>query len=286
MTLQTWNSIQDRRIQIVVPMSVFPKKAQFLWPMSKFINTALGFGADGIRFQPMRNYAAWQLFTGQLNNENLNGILCTEQSFRSERWPWQWLFHKNKKLALAAWLFMPYISDKFEDSLWGVRKLTQVMGKSLPITLYPAKRGQHQPTQLGYPHMLIQIAPEMLIDLGITKYADIPSILYNLKYTGVTLDLLHIRRSSDWLVLFEIILPYIQEVHIPLLRPDFSDYSQLIAHFWSDVKNNTSTSSMGYMLTRLISEGWGGNIVLEGESANIGEDVVKLKKYLASIERV
>jgi hypothetical protein len=254
------------RFQFVIPTDNFPLWFLYIGRLSQFVRWAKKAGATGIRFRPTRNVLGIQVLLGLLGKD-MDSILCTESSFRSERWPWQWLTMKGwyrKGLALFAYLFSPYLLEPIEDSIWGLRRLWQVMGNALPATLYPNPFGKKQPTRINLWEMLVQLSPSMLEACGSVPPAQLPDRLEEMGFTGVTLDLMHLFRCESWTKLLPIFLDKVGEIHIPMLRPDFNETEQEIKDLWYDIEHGTQGSPLLYIFLTVLRTGWTGRIVLEG----------------------
>lgn len=177
-------------------------------------------GYNGFEVQPPRSIfpIGFQL-RFSLPNPEKYFIKSLHQSFRSERWPWQWITHQRKKDALKAYILFNYRPDSPKD----LRRIMKNLGHEIPVVLYPSHPGEKPVTRFDFQEMLIQPSLGWMQTHWISNPKDYIEAIRRHGFHGLAIDTAHVQSCQKYMhvpteFLIKSWFSYIYEVHISLSR--------------------------------------------------------------------
>lgn len=237
------------------------------WPMYAFADTVYEAGYEGLEWHPVRGLRAGiDIKTGMAKTEDLQAIKSLHQSYRNEKSLNEVWNHSHRTLAAFAYLLLPERVDSLKD----LEFIQESVGKELPVVLYDPHDGEKSGTNLGFPEKLIQPAPNLYEKWDaalLTK--EFLEKLYQKGYTGLCLDLYHMRATNDrfgytkWEDALPILLPHTKEIHVSAGRvdqdqPHIDTISELL-----DLIYGRTDRGLLKMLAEVKKMGWHGKVVTE-----------------------
>lgn len=222
----------------VALLSILDQKSLLTKPLSYFIRNSLDMGYKGFEVQPPRFFfpIGFQLRYANLTWEEKALIRSLHQSFRSERWPWQWMTHVRKKDALKAYIVFDYRTKSPKD----LRRIMKNLGHEVPVVLYPSHPGEKPVTRFDFQEMLIQPSLGWVQTHWISNPKDYIEVIRRSGFHGLALDTAHIQSCQTYFrmpmdFLIKTLFSYIYEVHISLSREVGDDKETL--HILEILKN-------------------------------------------------
>ncbi len=247
------------------------------WPISRFVKTIKDAGYSGIEWHPMRGiYSGIQMQMGLITDADKISITSLHQSYRSEKSILESWQHPNRSLALLSYFLLPERVSSLNDLL----RVQKVVGKQLPAVLYPTKDNEFSGTSLPFSEKLFQPTPEVMADWSTNNLDEFIMQSRRLGYTGICLDLFHIRAKNighfgfnPWentlQTLFE--LDRVPELHLAAARSDMgTSHIDTIKELQS-LLDPKQDSEIIRMLQSIRDFGWKGNIVTEIPAAVLNQ---------------
>jgi hypothetical protein len=247
------------------------------WPISRFVKTIKDAGYTGIEWHPMRGlFSGIQMQLGLITDADKSSITSLHQSYRSEKNIMESWQHPNRTLALMSYFLLPERVSSLKDLL----RVQKVVGKQLPVVLYPPNDKEFSGTNLPFSEKLFQPTPEVMANWAANNLDEFITHSHQLGYTGICLDLFHIRSKNigrfgfnPWentlRALFE--LDRIPQIHLAAGRSDMgTSHIDTIKELQSllDPKRD---SEIIHMLQTIKDLGWKGNIVTEIPAAVLNQ---------------
>lgn len=237
-------------------------KASFFMPLEIMVNKAKTLGYDGIQYIPIRFFASLQVKTGLVSKDALRGILCAEQSYRSEKSISQVLKHRNKKLAAMAYIGM----EEKLSSLETLHKLQRLKTSWLPLVVYPPDTWEiNHPKYNELKSVHFQPTPEHVSEWNLKNPDELLMKANDFGIYSFCLDTYHLRRTPirgnqylwNWRELLPKLLPDTTVIHIGAGRNDFSGIDSMGELY--DLIFRTEITEI-WPILRLIKRNWDNNI--------------------------
>lgn len=238
----------------------------------EFINAeAQKEGYAGIEWHPFRFMCGLQIRTGILTQKGKDAIVSAHQSYRGEKSLNEALKHPNKKLAAISYFVLP----QRESSIKNLRQLQKVLQRKIPIVLYPSDKTEAAIRQDSFAEKLFQPNPEIMQQWGINSPEDLISEAYRRGYTGLCLDLFHLRELgtpdlNPWQESLPQLLPHTKEIHVSAGREDITVPHEVdTTSELEDLLFGTKSTDLSKMLRYISSQEWRSLIVTEIPASSI-----------------
>lgn len=239
-----------------------------LWPVDKFVDTIRESGYRGLEWHPLRGIVAgMQMNAGLVSKDARNAVISLHQSHRSEKSIGEVLKHKNPVLAAYSYILLP----ERVSSLDNLEHLQGVIGRELPVILFPPNSGEESGTGRGFGAKLFQPTPEVMHRWQVKTPEQLINRTFQEGYTGLCLDLFHMRAReiseyglNPWQETLPKLLPYTQEVHVAAGRVDIKQGNNIdtVQELEGLLKGNGDTELIN-MLKEIKTLGWTGQVVTE-----------------------
>jgi hypothetical protein len=230
-------------------------------------------GIDGYEWHPTKNMTS----SHEINNGNIRGnfresILSAHQSYLGQRTlfdvgkaisqkPGQW------PLIVGSYVFLPYSVD----SLQNIVTLQEVVGKKLPVVIYPTEDNSSQSSSLNsFGERLFQPTQEVMNIWGVKTIEELLEMYPDKGMDGICLDTTHSRILANIdlrkdLRALKLVLRHTKEIHI---RPGALDMQ---SHYnqkdpLGDLRQLLGNDENAWypMFIKSISGSWeGGRIITE-----------------------
>ncbi len=220
-------SLETRQRQINIDSSVgnlfSPQMPQtLLWPMGAVLDTIREAHYRGVEWHPMRTWAGMQMRAGLISQDDKNAFVSLHQSYRNEKHFREAWNHPNRGIAVASYFLLP----ERVSSLDNLERAQEVIGRTMPVVLYPSNEGEESGLDRPFGEKLIQPSPEVMEIWGVQTSQEFAEEAQRRGYK-ICLDLLHVRRVGrmglslgPWQQAFEYLLPDTSEIHVPAERSD------------------------------------------------------------------
>lgn len=238
------------------------------WSTEALVETAKNAGYRGFEWHSIRTVAGVQMNAGLTTQHSKEAVFSLHQSWRSEKSLAAAWKHPNRPLAMMAYVLLPERISSLND----LERLQKVLGRKLPVVLYPSHPDEESGTNRDFAEKIFQPYTEVMRWWEVETPEELIAEAYKRGYTGLCLDLFHMRRKNTdgyglnpWQETLPQLLPHTSEIHISAGRIDLSyvkgnpdTESELKSLL--DPKNNTELLEM----LRAIRElGWRGRVVTE-----------------------
>ena len=239
------------------------------WPVGAFVDTVQESGYRGLEWHPLRGIVAGvQMNAGLVSQHSKDAIISLHQSYRGERsWREAWR-HPNRALATISYVLFPERVSSLND----LERLQRVVGRELPVVLYPPNPGEESGTDRHFAEKTFQPTPEVMHSWNVKTPEELITEAYKRGYTGLCIDLFHMRAErvdgvdlSPWQETLPRLLPHTQEIHVAAGRVDIKQNHNHIdtEQELRDLLNGREDTDLLKML-RLIGESrWNGRVVTE-----------------------
>lgn len=249
--------------------------AAFL-PANTLIQTFQEAGYRGLQWHPIRTVAGIQLNRGLVTQNSKNAIVSLHQSWRSEKSLIEAWRHPNRPLAMMAYVLLP----EMVNSLNALENLQKVLGKNLPVVLYPPHPKEESGTQRPFAEKIFQPYTEVMFRWGVRTPEKLIEETYKRGYTGLCIDLFHMRRKNinsfdpnssikdsiglnPWQETLPQLLPHTTEIHISAGRTDIKEKIVDTENELRSLLNGQGNTELIKMLKFIRDSGWRGRIVTE-----------------------
>lgn len=233
-------------------------------------------GYRGFQWHPIRiGLPAIQLARGALSWQAKDSIRSGHQSSRNETNPLQVWRHPNRSLAAISFVTLP---DQLA-SLNNLERLQNVVGRKLPVVLYPPHRkGEESGTQRPFGEKLVQPTPEIMRMWGVKTVQQLIEEVSRRGYTGFCLDLLHMREIgkpdlSPWQETLPKLLSFTEEIHVSAGRTDVAYRPGLVGvdskAELNDLHSGQRKTELSHILMAIRDLRWHGRIVTEIPASSI-----------------
>lgn len=252
------------------------------WPVNRFAWFTKETGYQGLEWHPTRLIAGLQMNFGLVKPREKLSIIAGHQSFRSEKTLAQALAHPNRILAVYSFLVLPERIKSLND----LQKLQQVVGRKLPMVLYPSHPGEESGTARPFAEKTFQPAPEVMKMWGIKTPQELAEKMKQFGYTGLCLDLFHFRRPgksnlNPWQETLPKLLPHTQEIHISAGRIDMQNKGIDTLEELKDLLSGKGVSELARILGTIKELGWSGRVVTEIPASALHQLRASGGKYLS-----
>lgn len=250
-------------------MNLFDKSTLYtaFWPAHAFVDTVKQSGYEGLEWHPVKGLVAGQQMNhGLVGNDTKDAIRSLHQSWRSEKSVGEAWHHPKRGLAVVSYLLL---SERIA-SLDTLEHLQDVVGRKLPVVLYPEKPGEPSGTDRKFDETSFQPTPEVMREW---KVATPSSLIYAAQRRGydcLCLDLFHIRERSNsgidlnpWRETIPWLLPFTREIHVSAGRVDMNAPYVDTMQELKDLLAGKGETDLMNMLRSIASSGWRGRIVTE-----------------------
>lgn len=253
-------------------------------PVRGLLDISLEAGYEGLEWAPVRfGTLGWQMHNGALSREEKDGIRSFQQSFRSEKTIFDSLKHQNPVFALYAYALLP----QSEASLDDLEKLQKVLGKEMPVVLYPRQLGEKPLGERPFSQKTYQAMPDAMEFFGAINIEEMVRAGKKLGFTGVTYDSHLARMKSEdgldlgpWQESLPQLLPHIQEIHISAGRVDLPGPQVDTMKELRDLLFGTRETDINKILEAIKSSGWTGRTVTIAPAAAIRSALYPNKRFL------
>lgn len=255
----------------VSAMSLFDKSTLYtaFLPMGSLVNIAKESGYGGFEWHPLRGtVSGLQVNSGLIGKDSKDAIVSLHQSWRSEKSLAEALKHPNRSLATIAYVILPERIASLND----LEHLQKVLGKKLPVVLYPSLPDEESGTERDFGEKIFQPYADIMARWGVKTVDELISEAYKRGYTGFAIDLFHMRRPNidgvglnPWQETLPQLLPHTKEVHISAGRTDLH-YVKGMPDTESELKgllDSKGDTELLQMLRAIRESGWKGRVVTE-----------------------
>ena len=216
--------IEKKKIEQDVAISMLSLISTRSWylaycPQRTYTKIAKESGAK-IDYWPIWPVPNIQAYYALVPNQDLKIAVSGSSSFRSEKWPWELIKHKNRLLAAQAWAVLPH-----RDSLESVQTFASLAsGGKMPVVIYPEtlEKLKKRPRINPRSNLTIQPTPELFKSENIKTPAQANHYLEKTKVNGWTYDTLHSRFLLEDPKLLGAVLRRTILVHLSVFRNDNS----------------------------------------------------------------
>lgn len=235
------------------------------WTVERYISTVKEAGYTGLEWFPLRTpVVGLQMRLGLLSQQAKDGIRSLHQSYRSEKSFREAWNHPNRPLAALSYFLLPERVSSLND----LEHIQKVLGRKLPVVLYPSQEGEESGAQRHFADKLFQPTPGVMRQWGAKSIQELIEQTYQRGYTGLCLDLFHFRKPDEidlnpWQETLPQLLPHTKEIHISAGRGDMmQDYVDTNAEL-RDLLNGTQHTDLPRILRAIKDLGWSGRMVTE-----------------------
>lgn len=156
------------------------------------------------------------------------------------------------------------------NSIEGLERLQRILGRELPIVLYPSNPEEESGTDRRFSEKLFQPTPEVMYNWGVKTVEELIGEANKRGYSGFCLDLFHIRGEdiegvglNPWQETLPQLLPHTKEIHISAGRGDIRQKRIDTKQELEDLLKGKGDSEL-LDIIRLIRESkWTGQVVTE-----------------------
>ncbi|MBP9816309.1 hypothetical protein KBD09_03695 [Candidatus Woesebacteria bacterium] len=230
-------------------------------------------GYAGFEWHPLRGLVgAEQLNRGLVSRYVTDAIGSLHQSYRREANLGEAWRHPNRKLAMISYALLPERIASLDD----LEKIQQIVGRELPIVLYPSHPDEESGTSRPFTQKMFQPSSDVMQQWGVHTAGELINETYRRGYTGFCLDLLHMRREaiddvglSLWQETLPELLPHTQEIHISAGRFDQAQIPVDSQQELQDLMAGRGDSDLLRMLEEVRESGWSGRVVTEIPAASL-----------------
>src|SRR3989344_864009 len=244
------------------------------WPMGKLVDTIKEAGYRGIEWHPLRIVAGAQMNAGLICKDDKDAIVSLHQSYRSEKNLLEAWRHQNRALALMSYVLLP----ERVSSLQKLEKLQGVLGKALPIVLYPSNLGEESGTDRSFAEKIFQPTSEIMYRWDVRGVDDLIEESRKRGYDGLCLDLFLMREKdiegfgfNPWQEILPQLLPYTKELQVSAGRGDIPQEHIDTYQELENLLTDKGDSELTEMLEVIRSSGWKGRVVTEIPGASLHE---------------
>ncbi len=249
-------------------MSLFDKSlllSTFSLPASGYLDIIKDSNYSGLEWHPIKNTrAARQMNSGRVEAEFKDSIHSLHQSWRGEKSLFQ-AVSSLKPIAVFSYLILPERVASLND----LENLQRVLGKELPVVLYPTENGSEESgTERNFKEKIIQPTPEIMQRWHTRTATEFVKKAKRKGYTGLCIDLAHIRGNTQegysfepWRETLPQLLPFTTEIHVSAGRVDMS--YENTKNELKDLIKGTCYTELPRMLDLIRQTGWKGRVVTE-----------------------
>lgn len=241
-------------------------------PASAYVDIIKEAGYRGLEWWPFRAVGNKQMEMGLVSQDTKNAVLSLHQSFRGERSFKEAWRSPKRFISLASYIFLP----ERVASLNNLERLQTVIGRELPIVLYPGKDAEESGNNRKFYSTCFQPTSEVMERWNVRNVLSLATeaqlALYGRPEDKVfCVDLAHLRARAlgqnaeytlnPWQETLPELLNYTQEIHISVGRLDMPyDYTRSEL---KDLLKGTQETEIVAMLKLIKWCGWKGRIVTE-----------------------
>jgi hypothetical protein len=265
------------------------------WGIEQFREIIQAAGYSRMELHPLKKPTN-EILSGQASSEAKNAIGSFHQSFHSPRnaieLVWRMIAEIPRQLKNPIGLARTEaIIGGQHFLLWSEAgspdifvRVQEALGRSLPMVFYVHEKVDERIPHLPFAERLVQPYPEMMDELGAKTIDEMMAILNTRGYTGLCLDLHHVRLNSDktgttlnpWQETQPVLLKNTKEIHVAVGRDDFRGREGFdTADELKDIIDNTRRSTVSQMLLEIGESGWNGSVVVEVTASSIKSLVSK-----------
>ncbi|MBN1263122.1 MAG: hypothetical protein JW991_02075 [Candidatus Pacebacteria bacterium] len=232
------------------------------WPVSRQLEKARQAGYSGLEWHPTR-LGSLQVKLGVLKERDKDYIQCGHQGFGAG---FSDIFTRSKS---AFFFFQFCLLPQSIDSLADLRDLQKVIGRDLPVVLYPSgDLKKDSVSQKLFAEKTFQPSPELMSAWGIRTIDELEEAMAVLGYEGFCLDTHHFRDNSEeglnpWSKTIERLLRNTREIHISVGRIDAPKPGVDTLEELKDLLSGSGESQVSKILTAIKDLGWQGRVVTE-----------------------
>lgn len=246
-----------------------------LWTVEKYVDVVRQARYVGLEWFPIKSFlgvpiAGLQMRRGWLTQRAKDGIISLHQSYRGEKSFAEAWNHPNRALAVLSYFILPERVSSLND----LEHIQRVLGKKLPVVLYPSQEGEESGIQRHFTDKLFQPTPGVMKQWGVRSIQELIEQTYQRGYTGLCLDLYHFRQPDEvdlnpWQETLPQLLPHTKEIHISAGRGDMmQDFVDTNAEL-RDLLDGTQYTDLPRILGTIRDLGWSGRMVTEIPAASL-----------------
>lgn len=237
------------------------------WPVGAFVDTVKESGYRGLEWHLLRGIVAGvQMKAGLVSQYSKDAILSLHQSYRSENsWKEAW-GHPNRSLATMSYILLPERVSSINE----LEQLQRVVGKELPVVLYPPNPEEESGTHRHFAEKTFQPTPEVMHRWQVKTPEELVAEAYKRGYTGLCIDLFHMRALhvdgvglNPWQETLPQLLPHTQEIHVAAGRVDIKQSHIDTEQELKDLLNSKGNTELLRMLKAIRESRWTGRVVTE-----------------------
>lgn len=237
------------------------------WPVEAFVDTIQKSGYRGLEWHPLRGiFAGAQMSLGLVSKHSKDAVRSLHQSYRSEKSLREAWHHPNRSLAMISYVLLPERVSSLND----LERLQRVVGRELPVVLYPENPGEESGTSRKFAEKTFQPTPEVMHRWNVKTVEELATEAYKRGYTGLCVDLFHMRAQnvgeiglSPWQETLPQLLPHAQEIHVAVGRTDIKQGQIDTEQELRDLLSGRGDSELLEMLRMIRESKWTGRIVTE-----------------------
>lgn len=268
--MKTMNAEVARSVDVDSSVgNIFSKSTLYtaLWPAHAYVDAIMEAEYKGFQWLPFRGLpAAEQVNHGLISPYVKDAIRSLHQSYRSEKSFKEALQHPNPFLATLSYVLLPERTASLND----LEQLQKVVGRELPVVLYPPEGLESSGTDKRFAQKLFQPTPEITKLWGVTTISGLRQEAIKRGYTGFCTDLFHMRVGAEnsftlepWQETLPQLLEFTKEIHIAAGRIDIPQDKVDTMSELQDLRDGTRTTELTSMLFEIGRLGWNGRIVTE-----------------------
>lgn len=237
-----------------------------LWTADKFVTIAKECGYDGVEWHPIPAPSGTQMKFGLVSDEVKNAISSVHQSTPNQ--PTFMAAWNNPKrfIAVLYYIFLPGT----KTSLNFLEHIQKVVGRSLPMVLYPPLTGGESGTDRDFGEKLFQPTPEVMHAWKVKTARQLIKQSLSKGYTGFCLDTFHMRAKpfrgislNPWQNNLKTLLEFTKEIHISAGRTDFYQTKIDSQQELGDLIKGKGNSDITKILEAIKKYNWEGPVVIE-----------------------
>ncbi len=249
-------------------MNLFDKSTLYtaFWPVHAFADTIQEAGYAGLEWHPVRLAGGVQLMAGLVSEDTKDAIRSLHQSWRSEKSIGEVFRHPNRALAAVSYVLLP----ERIASLDALERLQHVLGRQMPVVLYPSEPHELSGTDRPFGEKLFQPGAEIMEKWHIDSVDGLMIEAKRRGFTGFALDLFILRvigkqgtRFPAWQDALRQLLSFTQEIHVSAGRVDIPAPNIDTIQELRELLAGKGNSELLQMLRTIASSGWRGRIVTE-----------------------
>ncbi len=232
-----------------------------LWSIGTHGDIAQRTGFDGIELWSASFTPRLQIKTGHINQNERDAIIAGHQSPRKKGLLQMRSHEGDTLIALQAMVILPEMNQSLKD----LEKVHDLVG-GMPIVMYhETPVSYHQTTHIK--ERLIQPEANVCADWQVQTAEDFLEALDNHGFSGVCLDLFHLRQPGclpNWREAIPVLLPRTNEIQIAVGRTDQpGNDPQATVNELADLMNGTEQTELPAILRSIYEAGWHGRVVVE-----------------------